>query len=68
MAGQRINIMEIRSLIALKLKGLSNRKVADLLKINRKTVDNYTSRFSGNSGETEPPFRETEPVCGLVLK
>lgn len=46
MAGQRIDIMELRSLIALKLKGLSNRKVADLLKINRKTVDAYIGRFS----------------------
>ena len=46
MAGQRIDIMEIRSLVALKLKGLSNRKAADLLKINRKTVDSYTNRFA----------------------
>ncbi|UKJ06193.1 IS21 family transposase [Solitalea lacus] len=45
MAGQRIDIMELRSLISLKLKGLSNRKVADFLKVNRKTVDSYTSRF-----------------------
>jgi transposase len=46
MAGQRIGIMELRSLITLKLKGLSNRKVADLLQINRKTIDSYTSRFT----------------------
>jgi DNA-binding NarL/FixJ family response regulator len=46
MAGQRIEIMEIRNLISLKAKGLSNRKIADLLKINRKTVDSYISRFS----------------------
>jgi hypothetical protein len=45
MVGQRIDIMELRSLILFKLKGLSNRKVADYLKMNRKTVDNYTSRF-----------------------
>ena len=45
MAGQRIDIMELRSLIIFKLKGLSNRKVADYLKVNRKTVDSYTSRF-----------------------
>lgn len=38
--------MELRSLITLKSKGLSNRKVAELLKINRKTVDAYTGRFS----------------------
>ncbi len=45
MAGQRIDIMEIRSLILLKQKGLSNRKAADFLKTNRKTVDNYVSHF-----------------------
>jgi len=45
MAGQRINIMEIRSLIALKQKGWSNRKIAGYLKINRKTVDSYMARF-----------------------
>jgi hypothetical protein len=33
-------------LISLKAKGLSNRKIADLLRINRKTVDSYISRFS----------------------
>lgn len=61
MAGQRINIMEIRSLIALKLKGLSNRKVADLLKINRKTVDNYTSRFSALHLGFDELINLTEP-------
>ena len=45
MAGQRIDIMELRTLIVLKNKGLSNRKVASMLKINRKTVDSYISRF-----------------------
>lgn len=61
MAGQRINIMEIRSLIALKLKGLSNRKVANLLKINRKTVDNYTSRFSALHLGFDELINLTEP-------
>lgn len=37
--------MEIRSLIILKLKGISNRKAADFLKTNRKTVDSYVSHF-----------------------
>jgi len=46
MAGQRIDIMELRTLIALKLKKFSNRKVALLLKINRKTVDGYIKRFT----------------------
>lgn len=37
--------MDLRSLIAFKQKGLSNRKVAALLGINRKTVDGYIKRF-----------------------
>jgi hypothetical protein len=53
--------MEIRSVIALKLKGLSNRKVADLLKINRKTVDNYTSRFSALHLGFDELINLTEP-------
>lgn len=45
MAGQRINVMEIRTLISLKQKGWSNRKIADYIKVNRKTVDSYMTRF-----------------------
>lgn len=45
MAGQRIDNMELRSLITLKKQGLSNRKVSGLLNINRKTVNTYVNRF-----------------------
>src|SRR5690554_5668227 len=45
MAGQRIDNMELRSLITLKKQGLSNRKVSGLLSINRKTVNTYVNRF-----------------------
>jgi hypothetical protein len=45
MAGQRINIMEVRTLISLKQKGWSNRKIAGHIKVNRKTVDSYITRF-----------------------
>ncbi|WP_159638849.1 helix-turn-helix domain-containing protein [Sphingobacterium composti Ten et al. 2007 non Yoo et al. 2007] len=45
MAGQRKDKMELRTLILLKKKGLSNRKVAQILNINRKTVDSYIKRF-----------------------
>ena len=45
MAGQRINIMEVRTLISLKQKGWSNRKIAGHIKVNRKTVDSYIARF-----------------------
>ena len=45
MAGQRINIMEIRNIIAFKIKKISNRGIASLLQINRKTVDSYIHRI-----------------------
>lgn len=45
MAAQRINIMEVRTLISLKQNGWSNRKLADYVKVNRKTVDSYMVTF-----------------------
>ena len=46
MAGQRIDLMEIRALIQLKQKKLSNHKVASALGVGRKTVDSYVKRFA----------------------
>ena len=51
--------MDLRTLIILKLKGFSNRKVADYLKVNRKTVDSYTSRFKA-LGLTYPELLELD--------
>src|SRR5690554_2916 len=45
MAGQRINIMELKQLIKLKREGLSNRKVASLLDVSRNTVNEYIRFF-----------------------
>jgi len=41
MAKPRTNIMEIRQLIQLKIKGVSNRQCAKLLQINRNTINEY---------------------------
>lgn len=46
MAGQRINIMDLRQLIQLKHKGLSNRKVAEALGVSRNTVNTYVHAFT----------------------
>lgn len=46
MAGQRIDIMELRQLIQLKNKGMSNRKVARELGISRNTVNAYVQTFT----------------------
>ena len=49
MAGKRIDIMDLRQLITLKQKKLSNRKVASLLGISRNTVNAYVQHFSALS-------------------
>src|SRR5690625_981201 len=46
MAGQRIDIMDLRQLIQLKSKGMSNRKVAEALGVSRNTVNDYVNTFS----------------------
>jgi transposase len=45
MAGQRIDIMELRELLLLKQQGLSNRKAAKHLSVSRNTVNSYVKIF-----------------------
>lgn len=49
MAGSRIEIMELKNLIRLKLSGLSNRKVAVELGVSRNTVNGYVSYFESHN-------------------
>lgn len=45
MAYTRIDTMEIKQIIKLKQKGKSNRKIAELLRVNRNTVNEYVRKF-----------------------
>lgn len=45
MAGNRIDIMDLRQLISLKQKGVSNRKIGVLLNISRNTINSYIHVF-----------------------
>lgn len=49
MAGSRIEIMELKNLIRLKLNGLSNRKAALELGVSRNTVNGYVSYFESHN-------------------
>lgn len=55
MAGQRIKIMEVRTLLSLKQKGWSNRKIDAHIKVNRKTVDSYIKNRFFSVYYTEGP-------------
>src|SRR5690625_1607361 len=63
MAGQRINIMDLRQLIQLKRKGLSNRKVAEALGVSRNTVNSYVQAF----GEHELDYGQLEELSEADL-
>lgn len=63
MAGQRIDIMELRQLIQLKRKGLSNRKVARALGTSRNTVNSYVRAFS----EHELDYEQLEELSETEL-
>jgi len=45
MAGNRTELMDIKQIIALKLKGVSNRKIGAQLSISRNTINHYTKFF-----------------------
>lgn len=49
MAAKRIDFMYLRQLLQLKHKGISNRKIADLLAINRNTVNDYIRVFDDHA-------------------
>jgi transposase len=63
MAGQRLDIMDIRQLIKLKEKGMSNRKVALALGISRNTVNTYVNTFS----DLELNFQQLEKLTETEL-
>jgi transposase len=48
MAAKRIDLMDIRQLLRLKLKGKSNRRIAQLLHISRNTVNSYVQRLAAS--------------------
>lgn len=53
MAAHRKDIMEIKQILQLKSKGLSNRKVAELLRIGRNTVNEYVRFFTNTDRSFE---------------
>jgi predicted transcriptional regulator len=48
MAGQRIDIMNLKQLVRLKKEGYSNRRTAELLHVSRNTVNEYVRIFSAH--------------------
>ena len=58
MAGNRTELMDIKQIIALKLKGVSNRKIGVQLSISRNTINHYTKFFE----EQNLSYQEIKPI------
>ena len=49
MAGKSKNMSQIKQLLLLKKNGVSNRKAADIIGMNKETVNNYMNKVSADS-------------------
>jgi transposase len=53
MAAKRIDIMDIRQLLQLKNKGLSNRKIAEKIGVHRNSINHYVRLFKASDKSYE---------------
>lgn len=67
MAGHRKDMLDIQRIIQLKARGESNRSVARLLGINRKTVNEYVLNLAGSSKDFGELSRLDEESLTSIL-
>ena len=48
MAGKSKNMSQIKQLLLLKKSGISNRKAADIIGMNKETVNNYMNKVNAD--------------------
>ena len=67
MANKTITMLQLRRVLQLKEKGLSNRQIKKQLNLSRKTVDEYVNRLK----QTDKSFKELlkleDESLGLLL-
>ena len=60
MAAKRKGIMDLRQLLQLKIKGLSNRKIEQLLDMHRNTINGYVRFFDAQAEDYEALYEKTD--------
>lgn len=68
MAGKTKDMSKIKQLLLLKKDGVSNRKAAELLRMNKETVNNYVNKVRADSLGIEELLRLDDPVLEHRLK
>jgi predicted transcriptional regulator len=68
MAGHRKDMLDIKRIIQLKARGESNRSIASLLGINRKTVNEYILSLGGSGKDFSELSRLDEESLASILR
>ena len=59
---------QIKQLLLLKKSGISNRKAADIIGMNKETVNNYMNKVSADSLSLDELIRLDDPILEHRLK
>src|SRR3712207_7730528 len=68
MAGKTKNMSQIKQLLLLKKEGVSNRKAAEIVGINKETANNYVRKAFGDELGIEGLLKLDDPVLEHRLK
>ena len=66
MAGKSKNMSQIKQLLLLKKSGISNRKAADIIGMNKETVNNYMNKVNADSLSLDELIRLDDPILGKI--
>ena len=65
MAGKSKNMSQIKQLLLLKKNGVSNRKAAAIIGINKETVNNYMSKGNADELGIDGLLKLDDPILEL---
>ena len=68
MAGKSKNMSQIKQLLLLKKNGVSNRKAASIIGINKETVNNYMSKVNADELGIDDLLKLDDPILEHRLK
>ena len=68
MAGKSKNMSQIKQLLLLKKSGISNRKAANIIGMNKETVNNYMNKVNADSLSLDELIRLDDPILEHRLK
>ena len=68
MAGKSKNMSQIKQLLLLKKSGISNRKAANIIGMNKETVNNYMNKVNADSLSLDELIRLDDPFLSTASR